>query len=202
VAEEQVQALLADIAGQAEADRSRILEDRRKKLDEIAQRIEKETRSLEAEASRGLEQNLRVERDRIEGRMLQERRRGMLAVRREWLERAFAGAERRIAELCAGQSYPRALRSLVVEALEAIGGAGELEVARRDVELARTLLRELAPGCAVRGEGEEAGTVRVSSPDGLRRVDNSLASRLRRARLAMEPEICRLLFGQEAQEHV
>ncbi len=201
MAEEQVQALLADIAAQAEADRSAILEDQRRKLEQIAQRVEKETRILEAEASRRLEQNLRVEGDRIEGRLLQERRRGLLGVRREWLERAFAGAEGRIAELCSGQSYPRALRSLVAEALEAIGGAGELEVAQGDVELARTLLQELAPGCAVRGEGEEAGTVRVSSPDAMRRVDNSLGSRLLRARLAMEPEICRLLFGEEAQEH-
>lgn len=201
MAEEQVQALLADIAAQAEADRARILEDRHKRLEEIAERIEKETRSLEAEAARRLEQSLRVEQDRIEGRMLQERRSALLAVRREWLERAFAGAERRIAELCTGQSYPRALRSLIVQALEAIGEAGELAVTRRDVELARTLVRELAPGCAVRGEGEEAGTVRASSPDGLRRVDNSLSSRLRRARLAMEPEISRLLFGEEAQEH-
>jgi vacuolar-type H+-ATPase subunit E/Vma4 len=201
VAEEQVQALLADIAAQAEADRARILEDRHKRLEEIAERIEKETRSLEAEASRRLEQSLRVEQDRIEGRMLQERRSALLAVRREWLERAFTGAERRIAELCTGQSYPWALRSLIVQALEAIGEAGELAVTRRDVELARTLVRELAPGCAIRGEGEEAGTVRASSPDGLRRVDNSLSSRLRRARLAMEPEISRLLFGEEAQEH-
>lgn len=201
MAEEQVQALLADIVAQAEADRARILEDRRARLKAIDERIEKETRGLEAEASRRLEQSLRVEQDRIEGRMLQERRNGLLAVRREWLERAFTGAEGRIAELCSGQSYPRALRSLIVQALEAIGEAGELAVARRDVELAGTLVRELTPGCAVRGEGGEAGTVRVSSPDGLRRVDNSLASRLRRARLAMEPQISRLLFGEEAQEH-
>jgi vacuolar-type H+-ATPase subunit E/Vma4 len=201
VAEEQVQALLADIAAQAEADRARILEEQRKQLEAIDGRVEKELRSLEAEASRRLEQSLRVEQDRIEGRMLQERRSALLAVRRQWLERAYAGAERRIAELCSGESYPRALRRLIAQALEAIGQAGELAVARQDVAQAEALMRELAPGCTVRGVGEEIGTVRVSSPDGLRRVDNSLASRLARARLAVEPEISRLLFGQEEQEH-
>ena len=200
MAEEQVQALLADIAAQAEADRARILEDQRKQLEAIDGRVEKELRSLEAEASRRLEQSLRVEQDRIEGRTLQERRNGLLAVRRQWLERAYAGAQRRISELCSGPGYARALRRLVAQALEAIGEAGELEVAGQDVGRAEALVRELAPGCRVRGTGEEAGTVRVSSPDGLRRVDNSLAGRLARARLAVEPEISRLLFGQEAQE--
>ncbi len=201
MAEEQVQALLADIAAQAEADRARILEDQRARQEAIEARIEKEIRILEVEASRRLEQSLLVEQDRIAGRLLQERRNALLAIRREWLERAFTGAERKIAELCSGEGYGRALRSLVAQAVGAIGETGELAVARQDVAQARGLVRELAPGCTVRGEGEEAGTVRVTSPDGLRRVDNSLASRLQRARLVIEPVISRLLFGEEAQEH-
>jgi vacuolar-type H+-ATPase subunit E/Vma4 len=198
VAEEQVQALLSDIVAQAEADRARILEGERAQLEAIASRTDQEIRRLEADASRRLERSLLVEQERIAGRLLQEQRRALLAVRREWLEKAYAGAERKIAERCAGEGYRQALRRLVAQAAGALGEAGELQVARQDVEMARALVRELAPGCTVQGEGEEAGTVRVSSPDGLRRVDNSLGSRLKRARLAIEPQLSRLLFAEEA----
>jgi vacuolar-type H+-ATPase subunit E/Vma4 len=81
-----------------------------------------------------------------------------------------------------------------VHAAAAVGDAEELAVARQDEALARSLALELGLRCSVRGEGERSGTVVAGSPEGLRRVDNTLSTRLERARDLIEPEISRLLF--------
>jgi vacuolar-type H+-ATPase subunit E/Vma4 len=193
---EEAEALLADITTQAEADRQKILEGNRSRVEAIRARTGEEIRQLESEASRRLDKRLAVERDRVLGEALQQERRSRLLARREWIDKAFAGAEARIERLSASDQYRGLLRRLIAEAAEAIGDAGEVVVARQDLTLGRSLSQELGLSCEVRGEGGEAGTVVVLSSDGLRRVDNSLGARLARARQVIEPEIARLLFHE------
>lgn len=200
-----VDTLLAEVTRQAEAERGRLLAEARRQVEEARGRTAEEIRRLEEEAARHLESRLAADRSRIIGRLRMEERNRMLELRREAIRRAFEQAGRRLAEGGGSrEEYRRLLRRLIGEAVREVGGAAdlqqlgglaELQVARRDEELARTLAREMGLDCAVRGEGEEPGTVVASTGDGLRRVDNSLATRLRTAERVLEQEVSRLLFG-------
>lgn len=193
---EEAQALLADITAQAQAERRKILEESRSRVEAIRARSDEEIRRLEEEASRRHEKRLALERDRILGEALQQERRSRLLARREWIDRAFAGAQARLERISATEGYPGLLRRLIAEAAGAVGEAGEVVVAGQDLALGRSLAQELGLSCAVRGEGEQAGTAVALSSDRLRRVDNSLSARLARARQVIEPEIARLLFHE------
>jgi vacuolar-type H+-ATPase subunit E/Vma4 len=192
--EGELRALLEQIRSQAQAEREGILSEGRARAAELRARGQEELRKLEEQERRRLERRLAVDQDRLLGESRLEQRAGLLAVRREWIDRAFQLAGRRLAERCASPGYEALLEALMKEAAEALGGEGELRVAGQDLELARGLARRLGLTHELRAEGSQPGTVIALARD--RRVDNSLATRLAEAARSMEREVARLLFGE------
>jgi vacuolar-type H+-ATPase subunit E/Vma4 len=192
VAEEEARVLLDEILAQAAAERERILSEGRARAAAIRASGEAEIRRLESEALHQLERRLAVDEDRILGESRLEARTGLLTVRREWIDRAFQLAGRRLAERCASPGYEGLLASLMREAAEALGGEGELRVAEADLELARGVVSRLGLPHEVQAEGGEQGTVIAVSSG--RRVDNSLTTRLQEASRSLEREVAGLLF--------
>jgi len=193
VVEEEARVLLDDIRTQAEAEREAILAEGRAQAAAVRERARAEIHGLEEEARRQLERRLGVDRDRLLGESRLEARSGLLAVRREWIRRAFELAERRLFERCSSPGYEALLAALLREAAEALGGEGELRVAAQDLTLARELAGRLGLPQVVRAEGDRPGTAVAVARD--RRVDNSLATRLQEAARSMEREVARLLFA-------
>ncbi len=193
--EPEVQALLEEIRSQSEAESRRVLEEGRARVAEIRARVEGEVRRLEVEAERQLARRLAVDEDRLRGEARLELRTQVLAARRQWLDRAFQEARRRLEQRCASPEYGELLPRLVREAAAAVGGRGILKVAEEDVEPARRAVRELGLEFEVRGETSPQGSVIASSSDGLRRADNGLWTRLEQAGRSREQEVARLLFG-------
>lgn len=194
---EEARVLLDDIQAQAEAERGRILAEGRAQASAVRERALAGIRGLEGEARRQLERRLGVDQDRILGESRLEARTGLLAVRREWIQRAFAQAERLLAERCSSPGYGALLAALLREAAEALGGEGELRVAGPDLALARELVGRLGWPQAVRAEGDQPGTAVAVAQD--RRVDNSLATRLQEAARSMEREVAGILFAPAGQ---
>ena len=195
--EEEARVLLDDIQAQAEAERERILAEGRAQAVAVRDRALAGIHGLEEEARRQLQRRLGVDQDRILGESRLEARTALLTVRREWIQRAFQLAERRLAERCSSPGYEALLAALLREAAEALGGEGELRVAGPDLALARALASRLGVPQAVRAEGDQPGTVLAVARD--RRVDNSLATRLQEAARSMEREVARLLFAPAGQ---
>jgi len=193
VPEAEDQVLLAEIQAQAEAVRERVLAEGRGRAAAFRSQAEQEIRRLEAEATRQLERRLAMDKERIRGDARLAAGVRVLAAKREWVDRAFQAARRRLAERCASPQYGPQLKRLLREASAAAGGEVELRVAKADVELARSLVRELGLPQEVRAEGGEPGTAIAVSPG--RRADNSLETRLREACRSLEQEVARLLFG-------
>ena len=194
--DEQAQALLEEIRGQSEAERQRILEEGRGRAAAIRAEAEEQVRRLEAEAERQLERRLGVEEDRLRGEASLASRTRVLASRRELLDRAFQAARQRLLERQDSPEYGELLTRLIREAASAVGDRGELRVAEADAELGRNAVGQLGLGFEVRAEGGPKGTVIALSPDGLRRADNGLWTRLEQAGRTLEQEIARLLFGE------
>ncbi len=193
--EPEVQALLEEIRGQSEAESRRILEEGQARISELRARSEEQIRRLEAEAQRQLERRLSIDEDRLRGEARLELRRRVLAARRQWLDRAFQEARKRLEQRCSAAEFGELVPRLVREAAAAVGGQGVLQVAREDLGLARQAVQELGLDFEVRGEAERKGTVIASSSDGLRRADNGIWTRLEQAARSREQEVARLLFG-------
>jgi vacuolar-type H+-ATPase subunit E/Vma4 len=195
MSEPEVQALLEEIRSQSQAESRRVQEEAQGRLSEIRARSEEQIRRLEAEAQRQLERRLSVDGDRLRGEASLELRTRVLAARRQWLDRTFQEARKRLEQRCSSAEYGELLPRLVREAAAAVGGQGILRVAREDLELARRAVRELGLDFEVRGEEGPRGTVVASSSDELRRADNGVWTRLAQAERSREQEIARLLFG-------
>jgi vacuolar-type H+-ATPase subunit E/Vma4 len=196
--------LLAEVQGQADAEREKVLAEGRSHAAAVRAKADEEIRRLEAGQARLLERRLAVDRDRILGEARLAAGERELAAGREWMSRAFQAARSELAARTASPEYGPTMRRLLRDAAAAAGiafgagaaGAGadcELCVCEADADLARRLVRELGLACRVRAEGGQPGTAIALSPG--RRVDNSLAARLTEAERSMEQEVARLLFG-------
>jgi vacuolar-type H+-ATPase subunit E/Vma4 len=186
--------LVTEISRDAEAERERILAAALKRTQELQAATEAQVRRLAEENARRLQTRLAMERERIDGGIKVEEGRRRLEAMREGLEAAFSRARARLGELCSSPRYPDALAQLVREAVEAVVAPGEVAVARGDVARCRAALSALGVEASVRAEGEEPGTVIVTSSDDQSAVDNSIATRLGRLQLMREEEVARVLF--------
>jgi vacuolar-type H+-ATPase subunit E/Vma4 len=146
----------------------------RQVLAEADSRIE----ALKAEAMRGLERELAGDRQRLLGEARMKARAEGLRVKRRLIAEAFARAGKEIERLRASPPAAEVLKSLAAEAAAAVGQP-----------------------CTVETSAAE-GTAVAASPDGSRRADNSLSSRLKRAQVVDESEVARRLFPQLRQERM
>jgi vacuolar-type H+-ATPase subunit E/Vma4 len=144
----------------------------RQVLAEADARIE----ALKAEATRALERELAGDRQRLMGEARMKARAEGLRVKRRLIAEAFARAGKEIERLRASPRADEALKSLAAEAAAAVGQPCTVETSQAE------------------------GTAVASSPDGSRRADNSLSSRLKRAQVVDESEVARTLFGKLRQE--
>jgi vacuolar-type H+-ATPase subunit E/Vma4 len=131
--------------------------------------------ALKAEAMRALERELAGDRQRLLGEARMKARSEALQVKRRLIAEAFERAEKEIERLRATPRASDALRFLAAEAEAAVGQPCTVETSAKD------------------------GTTIAVSPDGSRRADNSLASRLKRARVVDESEVARRLFGKRGE---
>jgi V/A-type H+/Na+-transporting ATPase subunit E len=200
VPETDVNELMSALVRQAEVERERIAAETRKAIEETLKGAEAEAVRLLESAERELEREMASEKDRILGRLRMEEGKRRLLLKREVLRKVFERARERISKRYGSEEYPRVLKRLIGEALSALGENGDLVVSSKDLELCSPLVAQMGSTCTIRGEGEEPGTVIALSSDGARKVDNSLSTRLERARVVLEPEVSRLLFGDSIGE--
>ena len=166
--------LFGAIEERAGEERTRIREDAETRARAILEEADAEIRRLKAEAVRGLERELASEAQRLVGEARMKGRGEGLQVKRRLLEEAFARARAEIERLRDSPGAAAAMELLSAEASAAVGEP-----------------------CAVKVDAH-AGSVVAASPDGRRRADNSLHTRLDRAKAACEAEVAGLLFGRTA----
>jgi vacuolar-type H+-ATPase subunit E/Vma4 len=198
VATARVETLLAELEAQAGGERAKLVEEARQKTEQARSRADAEIRGIEEAAARQLERAVALDRERIHGRFQIEERRRLLEARRAALTRVFAAARQRMGQRLAGSGYARALERRAAEALQAVGGEVNLEVARRDAAAVRQAAARLPAGAGIVERGDEPGTVVAVSRDGSRRADNSVAARMAQAERHLEDEVARRLFGAPA----
>jgi len=182
---------------EAQAEKDKILADVRARVDEIL-----------AAARREAEEVLATSRQRVE----EERARALtqarstaslraaaivLTAKDDVIRKVFEQAEAQVRAAAANATRRRTmLRDLLREALRGLpGGRVTVEVSPGDVQAVQEVCRELRLDVEVRGKEQVVDGVRLISPDGRAVVDNTIPSRLERARREMVSRVAEVLWG-------
>ncbi len=202
IGQEKVQVLEQAILGIATQEAQAILDEARAKADSIRKQAQsdaqRESEHIRQAAQQTAERNIAqaVAKAQLEAQMLKLQRREQV------LNRTFEKARAQLATLPQRADYADLVRRLISEAATYLGG--NLFVVHADPTTAQLLddgfLAELAQTLNVRlerGAPLEAGTgIVLSTPDGHRRYDNTLETRLTRAQDDMRTTVYKILTGE------
>ena len=168
------------------------------KAEEILAAASREAGEIEAEARRRVEAEQVQVRARATSTASLRAAALVLAAKDEVIRKVFEQAE---AELRAAAANPQrraaVLRGLLREASQELaGGRVTVEAAGGDLQAVRDACRELGLDAEVREARDVADGVRVASHDGRVVVENTLGSRLARARREMVSRVAETLWSR------
>jgi V/A-type H+-transporting ATPase subunit E len=197
-----IQALVSAIREEVAGEAGQILADARTQAESIRRQAQTQADAERETILQRARQEAEALRDhtaaaaRLEAQTLKLKRREQL------LERAFAEARRQLAAAPQWPDYEQIVYRLVREAVERLGAAEV--VVRADEETRRVLsdqaLAKLGEELGVRLRSGEpltrsSGAV-VETPDGHRRYDNTLETRLARMRDVLRTPVYHILMGE------
>ncbi|MDD5748741.1 MAG: V-type ATP synthase subunit E [Actinomycetota bacterium] len=185
----------------------RALEERaEKKIEQVKSEAEQRAREIKAEAEKEVSHTRSIRLKKLEGAVRSEataliysaklRAKNItIEAQNEIVEEAFRIVGERLSRVHSDASYSRVFESLLDEALE-FTDSSEVVVACRDDdrELASSLLEKRSISSGFAEPLNTLGGLRVSSGDGSIPVDNTLESRLERAKEKMRLEVANALF--------
>ena len=182
---------------EARVEKDKALEEAQAKTEEILAAASRETDEIETEARRRVVAEQVQARARATSTASLRAAALVLAAKDEAIRKVFEQAE---AELRATAANPQrravVLRGLLREAAQGLTGRVTVEAAGGDVQAVREACRELGLDAEVREAPGVTAGVRVGSPDGRVVVENTLSSRLGRARREMVSRVAETLWSR------
>jgi len=181
---------------EAEAERERILAEARERADRIRNEAEAQATALVEAQRRRIASEVEAARVRAQSAATLRATSLILEAKDEQIDRVFELAQTELERISHDPTrYPAILRRLLQEAVEGFEGRVVVECAESDVAAVGAIARELGIEADVRPSPDVWGGVRVRSEDGRFVVENTLTSRLARARQALLSEVAEILWG-------
>lgn len=190
------QKLLESLEAEAEEEREQLLADARAEAEAIVSKARREAEQKIEGARRTGEKRGAVEVDRRIGLARQEVDLAVLEEKRRLLDEVRGGLASRIGELRRHAEYADALKRWTAEVIAGMGDGMSLQVHPEDVSVIQDMLSERGLEAAVSGDAGITGGVRAVSADGRVSADNTLGSRLERAREQLDEVLGRALFAE------
>lgn len=188
--------LIAILEREAAAEIERILADARAEADRLIQEARQQAEAELAAVRARLEAERAAARTRARSAAALRASALILQAKDQALAEVFQRARAELDRLVQERArYGALLGGLLREAAAGLGGRVVVQVHPRDVDLARRAARDLGLDADVQPADDVSGGVRVVSADGRFVVENTLASRLERARAALAPEVAAALWG-------
>jgi len=189
------QKLLESLEAEAKAEREQLLADARAEAEAIVSKARREAEQKIEGAGRTGEKRGAVEVDRRIGLARQEVDLAVLVEKRRLLDEVRGGLASRIGELRQHAEYAEALKRWTAEVIAGMGDGMSLQVHPEDVSVIEEMLSERGLEVFVSGDTGITGGVRAVSADGRVSADNTLESRLERAREQLDEVLGRALFA-------
>jgi len=185
---------------EARVEKDQVLKEAQAKAEEIIAAAGREAGEIEAAAKQRVETERAQARARATSTASLRAASLVLAAKDEAIRKVFEQTETEV-RTAAGDSKRRGtvLRALLREAaqgLSAGGGRVTVEAARGDVQAVRDAAKELGLDAEVREAAGVTDGVRVAAADGRVVVENTLGSRLARARREMVSRVAETLWSR------
>jgi V/A-type H+-transporting ATPase subunit E len=181
---------------EAEAERERILAEARERAEGIRNEAETEAAALLEAQRRRIASEVEAARVRAQGTATLRATSLVLEAKDEQIDRVFELARAELEWISHDPArYPAILRRLLQEAVDGFEGRVVVECAESDVAAVEAMVRELGIEADVRPSPDVWGGVRVRSEDGRFVVENTLTSRLERAKHVLLSEVAEILWG-------
>ncbi len=161
---------------------------------------EEQARSIQARHRARIEPTLRTEAASLLNKAKLDTLRAAANGREQLLRDAFTQAEASLAEIRGSKEYPAIFRALAEEAVRALEGERVVHVDPSDKALAHTTLAQLGVDAEIEMRPMSLGGLDVVTRDGREAVDNTLVSRLDRARSALRGPVASILAGESEAE--
>lgn len=182
---------------EAEAERQRILAEARQQAEQFVRQAEAEADALLEAQRRRVAAEVEAARVRAQGVAHLRATSTVLEAKDQMLEEVFQRAGRELDRVTRDPArYGTVLRGLLREAVAGFQGPVVVECAEEDVREVEAAAREVGVTVVqVRPDSAVRAGVRVLSEDGRFVVENTLGSRLQRARQALLAEVADILWG-------
>lgn len=181
---------------EAEAERERVLSEARERAARIVQEAQAEAEAKLEEHRRRVAGEVEAARVRAQGLANLQGTSLLLETKDQLVAEVFRRAEEELDRLTDDPvRYPSVLRELLREAASGFHSRVVVECPERDVAPVEAAARELGLPAEVRPSPDMRGGVRVRSEDGRFTVENTLRSRLERARQVLLSEVADVLWG-------
>lgn len=184
---------------EARTEVDRVLAEARARAEEIVAAARREADEIRAAARRRAEDHRLQARTRATSTARLRAAALVLAAKDEAIRQVFDGVEDAVRAAMRDPARRRAvLHSFLREAVATLGeGRFAVEVAPEDVASAREAVRDLGVEAEVRGTPQVQDGVRLVSADGRSVVENTVSSRLARARRELVSEVAAVLWGAQ-----
>jgi V/A-type H+-transporting ATPase subunit E len=181
---------------EAEAERQRLLAEARERAERLVQEAQADAQALLEAQRRRLAAAVEAARVRARGVAQLRATSRVLEAKDQQLEEVFRRAAAQLERVVQDPDrYGRILRGLLREAAEGFNGPVVVECAERDAAAVEAAARELGlHAVQVRTDPSLREGVRVRSEDGRFVVENTLSSRLQRARQLLLAEVADVLW--------
>lgn len=189
--------LIAILEKEASAEMERIRAEAQAQADQVISEARAEAQAqLEAQRTR-LEAERKAARQKAESTAQVRAAALVLQAKDQVLTGVFARAETDLANVQQERgTYPRILHGMLREAAAGLGGRMTVEVTQKDLEIARQAVRDLKLDADVTPTDGISGGVRLSIDHGRFTIENTLASRLERAKPLLATDVAALLWGK------
>jgi len=188
--------LVAILEKEAAAEIERVLAEARAKAEQIGAQAQEEAQSFLAAQRQRMDAERKAAQIRAQSAAQVKAAALILQAKDQVITDVFTAAEAEMADAVRDKArYGTLLRGLIREAAGGLSGRITVEANPRDLDLARQAVRELKLDAEVKAADDVTGGVRLVSSDGRFVVENTLASRVERAKAVLAPEIAALLWG-------
>lgn len=189
--------LIAILEKEAAAEIDRVLTEARAQAQQMIAEAEKDAESIRSDAAQRTDADRKTALTRAQSAAQLKAASLVLQAKDAAIAEVFEKAHAELTRTSHDRgAYHRVLRSLIKEAAAELSGRLIIEANPADAEAARQAARELGLDAEVKASPEVSGGVVLSTTDGRFTVQNTLASRLERAKPVLATEVANLLWGR------
>lgn len=180
---------------ESKQEREEIIDRAKKSAKRILDEAKEEAKRLKQEEVSRVTAGLEGEQAKLLNTARLSVKKDVIKAKEEVIQEVFKEVETRLEKLRESADYQKIFETLTREALEGIKGKVKIEVDKKDLSIAKTVLEKQGLDFTLEPSPTSMMGLQVTTEDGRITVTNTFDSRLDKARQFLKSELTSVLFG-------